>query len=60
MIWMGLLAATVCLGLLWALRGFGRQGVLIALLVTVVALSGSTYVYWRLGSLGPIQLFPKR
>ena len=40
MIWMGLLAATVCLGLLWALRGFGRQGVLIALLVTVVALGG--------------------
>jgi hypothetical protein len=31
MIWMGLLAATVLAGLLWALRGFGRQGLLIAL-----------------------------
>lgn len=50
MIWMGLLAATVLLGLLWALRGFGRQGILIALLVTVVASGGSTYVYWRLGA----------
>ena len=50
MIWMGLLAATVLLGLLWALRGFGRQGILIALLVTVVALGGSTYLYWRLGA----------
>jgi tetratricopeptide (TPR) repeat protein len=50
MIWMGLLAAAVLLGLLWALRGFGRQGILIALLVTVVALGGSTYVYWRLGA----------
>ena len=26
MIWMVLLAATVLLGLLWTLRGFGRQG----------------------------------
>ena len=50
MIWMGLLAATVLLGLLWALRGFGRQGALISALVTIVALVGSTFVYWRLGA----------
>lgn len=50
MIWMGLLAATVLLGLLWALRGFGRQGALISALVTIVALGGSTFVYWRLGA----------
>lgn len=50
MIWMGLLSATVLLGLLWALRGFGRQGALISALVTIVALVGSTFVYWRLGA----------
>ena len=50
MIWMGLLAATVLLGLLWTLRGFGRQGVLIASLITAVALGGSTYLYSRLGA----------
>ncbi|MGB2024464.1 MAG: tetratricopeptide repeat protein [Litorivicinaceae bacterium] len=50
MIWMGLLAATVLLGLLWALRGFGRQGAFISALVTIVALVGSTFVYWRLGA----------
>lgn len=50
MIWMGLLAATVLLGLLWTLRGFGRQGVLIASVITAVALSGSTYLYSRLGA----------
>ena len=50
MIWMGLLAATVLLGLLWTLRGFGRQGVLIASVITVVALGGSTFLYSRLGA----------
>jgi hypothetical protein len=50
MIWMGLLAATVLLGLLWALRGFGRQGAFISALVTIVAVVGSTFVYWRLGA----------
>ena len=50
MIWMGLLAATVLLGLLWTLRGFGRQGVLIASVITAVALGGSTYLYSRLGA----------
>ena len=50
MIWMGLLAATVLLGLLWTLRGFGRQGILIASLITAVALGGSTYLYSRLGA----------
>ena len=50
MIWMGLLATTVLLGLLWTLRGFGRQGVLIASIITFVALSGSTYLYSRLGA----------
>ena len=50
MIWMGLLAATVLSGLLWALRGFGRQGAFISALVTIVALVGSTFVYWRLGA----------
>ena len=50
MIWMGLLAATVLLGLLWALREFGRQGVFISALVTIVAVVGSTFVYWRLGA----------
>ena len=50
MIWMCLLAATVLLGLLWALRGFGRQGAFISALVTIVALVGSTFVYWRLGA----------
>ena len=50
MIWMGLLAVTVLLGLLWALRGFGRRGALISALVTIVALVGSTFVYWRLGA----------
>ncbi|MDC3058541.1 hypothetical protein OA099_04225 [Litorivicinus sp.] len=50
MIWMGLLAATVLLGLLWALRGFGRQGVLIASVITAVALGGSTFLYSRLGA----------
>ena len=50
MIWMGLLAATVLLGLLWTLRGFGRQGVLIASVITAVTLGGSTYLYSRLGA----------
>ena len=50
MIWMGLLAATVLLGLLWTLRGFGRQGVLIASMITAVTLAGSTYLYSRLGA----------
>ena len=50
MIWMGLLAVTVLLGLLWALRGFGRQGALISALVTIVELVGSTFVDWRLGA----------
>ena len=50
MIWMGLLATTVLLGLLWTLRGFGRQGVLIASVITVVALGGSTFLYSRLGA----------
>ena len=47
---MGLLAATVLLGLLWTLRGFGRQGVLIASVITAVTLGGSTYLYSRLGA----------
>ena len=50
MIWMGLLAATVLLGLLWTLRGFGRQGVLIASVITAVAIGGSTYLYSQLGA----------
>ena len=50
MIWMGLLAATVLLGLLWTLRGFGRQGVLIASVITAVAIGGSTYLYSHLGA----------
>ena len=50
MIWMGLLAATVLLGLLWTLRGFGRQGVLIASVITAFALGGATYLYSRLGA----------
>lgn len=50
MIWMGLLAATVLAVLLWALRGFGRQGVLIALLLTMMTAGGSAYMYWYLGA----------
>ena len=46
MIWMGLLAATVLAGLLWASRGFGRQGLLIALLLTLMTAGGSAYMYW--------------
>jgi cytochrome c-type biogenesis protein CcmH len=50
MIWMGLLAATVLAGLLWALRGFGRQGLLIACLLTLMTAGGSAYMYWYLGA----------
>ena len=50
MIWMGLLAATVLAGLLWALRGFGRQGLLIACLLTLMIAGGSSYMYWYLGA----------
>lgn len=50
MIWMILLAATVLLGLLWALRSYGRQGFLIALLVGLTTIGGSIYVYWNLGA----------
>jgi cytochrome c-type biogenesis protein CcmH len=50
MIWMGLLAVTVMAGLLWALRGFGRQGLLIALLLTMVTAGGSAYMYRYIGA----------
>lgn len=50
MIWMILLAATVLLGLSWALRSYGRQGLLIALLVGLTTIGGSIYVYWNLGA----------
>ena len=50
MIWMGLLAAIVLLGLLWALRRLGRQGMIIAAFVSILSIGGASYVYWSLGA----------
>ncbi len=50
MIWMGLLAAIVLLGLLWALRRLGRQGMIIAAFVSILSIGGASYVYWNLGA----------
>lgn len=50
MIWMGLLAAIVLLGLLWALRRLGRQGMIIAAFVSILSIGSASYVYWNLGA----------
>ncbi|HAN80839.1 MAG TPA: hypothetical protein DCQ47_05235 [Gammaproteobacteria bacterium] len=50
MIWMVLLAGVLVFALSWALRHHGRQGFLIALFVGALALAGSGYLYWYLGS----------
>jgi cytochrome c-type biogenesis protein CcmH len=47
---MGLLAAIVLLGLLWALRRLGRQGMIIAAFVSILSIGGASYVYWNLGA----------
>ena len=50
MIWMGLLTILILLGLLWALRAFGRNGVVTSLLVTLICSCGASYGYWSLGA----------
>ena len=50
MIWMGLLAAIVLLGLLWALRRLGRQGMIIAAFVSILSIGGASSVYRNLGA----------
>ena len=50
MIWMGLLAAIVLVGLLWAVRRLGRQGMIIAAFVSILSIGGASYVYWNLGA----------
>ena len=47
---MGLLTMLILFGLLWALREFGRNGVIISFLVTLVCSCGATYGYWSLGA----------
>jgi tetratricopeptide (TPR) repeat protein len=47
---MGLLTILILFGLLWALREFGRNGVIISFLVTLVCSCGATYGYWSLGA----------
>lgn len=50
MIWMGLISITLVCGLCFGLKRFGRQGFLIAALVSVAAVGGSGYLYWNLGA----------
>ncbi len=50
MIWMGLLTMTILLGLLYALRTFGRSGIVTSLLITIACACGASYGYWGLGS----------
>ena len=47
---MGLFTILILFGLLWALRVFGRNGVVISLMVTLICACFASYGYWSLGA----------
>ena len=50
MIWMGIMSLAVLAGLWISLRRFGREGLLIAGMLSLVTVGGAGYMYWNLGA----------
>lgn len=50
MIWMLGFSLICVAALAWALRRFGRQGIVVGLLIGVLSIGGAGYLYWNLGA----------
>lgn len=50
MIWMLGFSLICVAALAWALRRFGRQGIVVGMLIGVLSIGGAGYLYWNLGA----------